>query len=144
MKDTPLNRLCDNCAEDCGDTAENYGWMSGIFQYTTCKNCGQELVSNFSFPHFFWEKTKLPPEIKEHNSKPKPLHTGEQYSTHFKLMEMPKCCAFHISKIWEECQGPENVVQASFFCPDCQRFVGISRCTQEQADEFLRRYVEKE
>jgi hypothetical protein len=55
MPKIPINRLCPVCEKDAGQTAENYGTLSGIFQYTNCANCRAHLVSAFKYPNFYWK-----------------------------------------------------------------------------------------
>ena len=142
MTDHPkLKTNCPACGYDCGEMAENYGHLSGVYQYTRC-GCGQLLVSDFSHPHFFWRAVDdMSQVMKERlewaygvarNFYKEPLFPTPQ--------DFKRCCALHVRDLWREFGGPMNVADVTTNCPECGQFIGLTQTPEKAAVDFLEQF----
>jgi predicted RNA-binding Zn-ribbon protein involved in translation (DUF1610 family) len=142
MTDHPKSKThCPKCGEDTRQVAENYGHLSGVYQYTRC-GCGQLLVSDFSHPHFFWRVVDdFSQVMKERREwaygvghvlhKEPPFPTPEDFK---------RCCALHVRDLRREFGGPMNVVDITTNCPECGQFIGLTQTPVKAASDFLEQF----
>lgn len=132
---------CPACGYDCGEVAENYGHLSGIYQYTRC-DCGQLLVSDFSHPNFFFRAVANASQVINERQewaygvarlfyKEPPFPTPENFK---------KCCAIYVRSIWRDAGGPMNVVDITANCPECGQFIGLTQTPEKAAVDFLEEF----
>lgn len=133
---------CPKCGEDAGQVAENYGHMSGIYQFTNCKSCGQRLVSDFTFPLFFWRAVSGDKQVTNERrewaygvartiNKEPPFPTPQNFK---------RCCAIYVRSIWREAGGPINVVDITTECPECGQFIGLTQTPEKAAVKLLEQF----
>lgn len=143
MAEHPKSKThCPKCGEDAGQVAEEYGHMSGIYQFTNCKSCGQRLVSDFTFPLFFWRAVSGDEQVTNERIewaygvaqlfyKKPPFPTAENFK---------KCCAIYVRDIWRYAGGPMNLVDITTECPECGQFIVLTQTPEKVADDFLEQF----
>lgn len=54
--------------------------------------------------------------------------------------DFKKCCAKEIKRLWDSLGGPMNVIRCEGKCPKCGHYIGLTQTSEEQAEEFLKKY----
>ncbi len=143
MTDHPKSKThCPKCGEDTGQVAEEYGHLSGVYQFTNCKSCGQRLVSDFTFPLFFWRAVAGDKQVTDERIEwaygvGRALHKEHPFPT---PQDFKRCCALHVRDLWRTYGGPMNVVDITTNCPTCGQFVGLTQTPVKAASDFLEQF----